>query len=87
MKLADWLKSNDLSPEEFGAKIENCENDDQRKVAAKRVRRYCLPRENAESRIPRTDTMARIVEATAGAVTANDFYGIETQPEAERSAA
>lgn len=40
------------------------------------IRRYVN-----ENKIPRPETMAKIVAYTKGAVTANDFYGIEEKSE------
>ena len=63
MKLADWLKANDVNFAEFGRRIER---------SAQAVRRYAN-----DERIPDRDTMPAIVRETDGAVTANDFYPID----------
>lgn len=62
MKLADYMRANDLSRAEFAEKIG---------VSAETVRRYtdC-------GRIPTPTVMAKIALATGCAVTANDFFGI-----------
>lgn len=62
MTLADWLSKNDLSATDF-AKTIGC--------AQATVQRYI-----AGKRIPEPDMMSAIVEATQGAVTPNDFYGV-----------
>lgn len=60
MTLGQYLKKHGITPAEFGRRIS-------RSRAA--VSRYV-----ADERIPDRETMAKIVEATKGAVTANDFY-------------
>ena len=62
MTLKDWLTANDKNNAEFGAAIGR---------TAEAVRRYA-----GGERIPDRETMPLIVEATAGQVTANDFFGI-----------
>ena len=63
MKLSDYIAAHDLSYAEFARMIGVTGKDT--------VRRY------AElGRIPSEKLMIRIVEATGGKVTANDFFGI-----------
>ena len=63
MTLADYLKAQKLSYAEFSAIIGAPGKDT--------VRRYANGK-----RIPTPEYMAKIVEATNGEVTANDFFGI-----------
>lgn len=63
MQLKDWLEKHGVNNADFGRKIDR---------SAEAVRRYA----NGE-RIPDRETMPLIVDATAGAVTANDFFGID----------
>ena len=63
-KLHEYLKANNITVSAFAASV----NTDQRVVY------HWL---NGE-KIPRQEYMQRIYELTGGAVTANDFYGIET---------
>lgn len=58
-KLGDWMAERDLSPEEAAKLFE---------VDAVSVRRYL-----SGSRIPSWRVMPRIIRATEGEVTANDF--------------
>lgn len=62
MKLKDWLAENEVSVAEFATRIGR---------TAESVRRYA-----AGERIPDKETMPLIASETAGAVTANDFFGI-----------
>lgn len=62
MKLSDYLERTSTSRHEFAKTIG---------VSAETVRRYI-----AGTRIPEKEKMERIAEATAFAVTANDFFGI-----------
>lgn len=62
MKLADYMRANDLSRADFAARIE---------VSPETVRRYLEC-----GRIPTPKIMARIALATGCQVTANDFFGI-----------
>ncbi|NYT43131.1 XRE family transcriptional regulator [Sphingomonas sp. R-74633] len=62
MHLRDWLKREEINFPEFGAKIER---------TAQAVQRYA-----SGERIPDRETMPRIVLATRGEVTANDFYDL-----------
>lgn len=81
MKLADWLKGDPetipprpaMTPTEFGRRI-GCPQPT--------IWRYAN-----DERIPEPEIMARIVEATGGAVTPNDFYGIELPAQREPVAA
>lgn len=41
------------------------------------VRRYCLPADHPDRRIPNEDIMPRIYRATGGKVTPNDFYNLK----------
>lgn len=59
MRLSDFLAERDLSHAAFGKQIS-------RSAAA--VSRYA-----SGSRTPRPEDMVKIIQATAGAVTANDF--------------
>lgn len=72
MLLRDWLSANEKTNGEFGQTIGR---------TAEAVRRYA-----SGERIPDRETMPLIVEATGGEVTANDFFGIETdaaEPQAD----
>lgn len=60
MKLAAYLSSTDVSRDDFARRIG---------VSGVSVHRYI-----SGVRIPRPDTMARIVAATGGAVQPNDFF-------------
>lgn len=60
MRLAEYLRTNNLDDAAFGAVVGSSEG-------AVKKWRY-------GERIPRPDQMARIREATGGAVTADDFY-------------
>ena len=62
MKLKDWLEANEIAPAIFARRIDR---------TAETVRRYI-----AGERIPDKATMPLIVAATAGVVTANDFFDI-----------
>lgn len=62
MTLSDWLVQNKLSPTDFAKRIGKPQAT---------VSRYA-----AGKRIPEPETMKVIVEATEGAVTPNDFYGL-----------
>ncbi|WP_184048754.1 helix-turn-helix domain-containing protein [Roseospira visakhapatnamensis] len=63
MQLRAWRLANGLTVAEFALRV-------RRSIHA--IRKY----ENG-TRIPDRDTMAAIHRATAGAVTPNDFYGVE----------
>jgi transcriptional regulator with XRE-family HTH domain len=62
MQLGVWLEASGCSNAEFGKRIGR---------SAEAVRRYA-----GGERIPDRETMPRIVDATNGKVTANDFFGI-----------
>ena len=62
MKLQAYLTEADLTVEKFAELIE--------------VHRTAVQRYIDDQRIPGREKMAKIVEVTAGKVTANDFYGI-----------
>jgi hypothetical protein len=62
VSLHGWLRENDVSNVEFGARIGR---------SGEAVRRYA-----AGERIPDKETMPRIVNETAGAVTPNDFFDL-----------
>ena len=61
MKLSEWLRSNDVSPADFAGRVG---------VHRSTVGRWIDPRSDAK---PDWDVLPRIIEATDGAVTANDF--------------
>ena len=65
MKLAEFLADRIIKPADFGGQIG---------VSYEAVRRYCTG-----ERIPDREVMARIFSATDGAVTANDFFGLESE--------
>lgn len=67
MNLDDYLKSTDQTEDAFAKRIG---------VSQPAVHRY------RTGRIPTPDVMQKIVEATAGSVTPNDFFGL---PEAKAS--
>lgn len=64
MKLADWLNANDVSDDEFAARIE---------TSRQAVWRY------KRDRIPKPDVMARISRETCGEVLPADFYALRVQ--------
>lgn len=71
MTLDDYLKSADLTEEKFAEKLS---------VSQPAVHRY------RKGRIPTPDVMQKIVEATAGRVTPNDFFDLPPdEPEAKAS--
>jgi DNA-binding transcriptional regulator YdaS (Cro superfamily) len=65
MTLSEYLTTKNLSPGEFAKRL---------KCAEPTVNRYITG-----ARIPEKQMMVRIVRATDGDVTPNDFYGV--QPE------
>ena len=73
MLLADYLKVHDFTLAGFGERIG---------VSPEAVRRYI-----GGERIPTKDIMARIREATSGAVQANDFFDGASAPAAKGKAA
>ncbi len=62
MTLKDWLEREGLAPASFAPRIGR---------SSEAVRRYA-----SGERIPDRETMPLIAAATAGDVTANDFFGI-----------
>lgn len=60
MKLNHWLTSNDVTDDDFAARIG--------------VSTHAVKKWRYGERRPRIEAIARIAEATNGAVTANDFY-------------
>lgn len=66
MTLKDWLADRDVSVSQFAERIGR---------TSESVRRYV-----AGERIPDKETMPLIATETEGAVTANDFFGIESSP-------
>lgn len=73
MKLADWLRANDVNFAEFGRRIGR---------STEAVRRYAN-----DERIPDRDTMPAVVRETSGHVTANDFYPLDLPPTAAANSA
>lgn len=63
MQLADYLKSNGISDDDFGQSIG--------------VTRQAVHRYKTFDRFPEKPVLTRIIEATSGAVTPNDF--LQTQ--------
>jgi transcriptional regulator with XRE-family HTH domain len=61
MWLFEYLIANGISQAAFAARL--------------RVSQMAVSRYARRAAIPRPDIMARIVDATGGQVTANDFYG------------
>lgn len=61
MKLKDYLKQVDISPERFGKRIG---------VSGQAVRRYL------DGRMPRRSVIVAITLETSGEVTANDFVDV-----------
>lgn len=68
MKLSAWLSENKVSQQAFADAIGSSQSQ---------VARFA-----AGTRIPNRGAMAKIVRVTDGAVTANDFYAVESAPEA-----
>lgn len=62
MTLAEYLKKNAIRDEDFAAKI------GVNRSTVNRLRR------GANGQLPSRETIARIADATGGAVTANDFW-------------
>lgn len=67
MQLADYLKAQGISDEDFGQAIG--------------VTRQAVHRYKTYDRFPEKPVLTRILDVTAGAVTPNDF--LEAQPEVE----
>lgn len=63
MRLAEWLSKPGHNPKALAEQIGTSEAS---------VRRYA-----SGDRIPVSEVMRRIYQVTGGAVTANDFYGLE----------
>lgn len=66
MRLSDYLEKNRLTQTEFAKLIDA----DQGQIA-----RYI-----SGDRLPRRDVMQKIIDATAGAVTPNDFFDVPADP-------
>lgn len=64
-KLARWLLERRISSTAAGTRIG---------VSREMVRRYCLPFDDPAQAVPGPGPLARIVEWTAGEITAADFY-------------
>ena len=64
MNLKQYIDENQMSYTQFANILG---------VSAKTIQRYA-----AENRVPRSDVMALIVQATGGAVMPNDFYDVWT---------
>lgn len=62
MTVDEWLRTNDVTEAEFAERIGSSQ------AAVNRYRK---------GRIPEPRVMRRILTATAGAVTPNDFYGLQ----------
>ena len=71
MRLADYLRAEKLTLAAFASRIE---------VGPMAVHRYAKA-----GRVPQPDVMRRIIEATDGAVTANDFFDAPRRPRSCRS--
>lgn len=72
MQLAAYLKTNEISDEDFGQRIG---------VTRQAVHRY------KNGRFPEKETLKMIVEATGGAVTPNDFLqALAASPEQQGAA-
>lgn len=69
MTLSDYLKANELTLTEFARRIGTSH--------ARTVERYAKGQQ-----VPNREMMTRIVEVTGGAVTPNDFFGIEPAQDA-----
>lgn len=71
MKLKNFLDKKSISIQQMATDLE---------LPYEYIRRYVN-----ENKIPRPETMAKIVAYTKGEVTANDFYGIEENGIEEKS--
>ena len=71
MKLKNFLDKKSISIQQMATDLE---------LPYEYIRRYVN-----ENKIPRPETMAKIVAYTKGEVTANDFYGIEENGIGEKS--
>jgi len=74
MKLAEYMRINNLSPDAVAALLGD--------VSASGVRKWAN-----EERIPRKDQIERLVEITGGAVMPNDFFAIPERFSASSEAA
>lgn len=72
MQLAAYLKTNEISDEDFGQRIG--------------VTRQAVHRYKTFGRFPEKEILALIVEATGGAVTPNDFLKALATPEQQGAA-
>jgi hypothetical protein len=72
MQLADYLKTNGISDEDFGHAIG--------------VTRQAVHRYKTFGRFPERPVLSKIFEATGGVVTANDFLPDQSVPEAQGAA-
>ena len=70
MNLSSYMKMHNLDDDALAARIGDC--------SASAVRKW-----KYGHRVPRPDQMARIIAATAGEVTPNDFFDMGTAPSAE----
>jgi transcriptional regulator with XRE-family HTH domain len=70
MQLADYLKTNGISDEDFGQSIG--------------VTRQAVHRYKTFDRFPEKPVLTEIVKATAGAVTPNDFLPEQSNDQAPR---
>lgn len=64
-RLAIWL---------FERNVSTAAAADALAVSSESVRRYCLPFDHADRRLPHAEIMERIVAWTAGAIQPADFY-------------
>jgi len=67
MKLEQWRKKKDMTLTQLAEHIGA--------PHATVVRRWCLPKDHKDSKIPSAKYMMLIQNATLGEVTPNDFYG------------
>jgi transcriptional regulator with XRE-family HTH domain len=73
MQLADYLKANGISDDDFSKKIG---------VSRQSVHRY-----KTFDRIPEKPVLARIFDETSGAVTPNDFFQLQPEVAPEQQGA
>lgn len=71
MKLKKFLDKENISIQQMATDLD---------LPYEYIRRYAN-----ENKVPRSETMAKIVAYTKGEVTANDFYGIEENGIEEKS--
>jgi hypothetical protein len=76
MKLADYMRHNDISPERFAETLGG--------VSVSGVRKWM-----SDTRVPRKDQIEKIAELTHGAVLPNDFFSLSTEllPDASQATA